>query len=89
MQTIDTAELTEARRCRITQFRGIPATLRVGGVTVRGLVRSVMELKTDPAPRWAVTIFRDNRGPERLESDMSERLDTLQKARAIRVVRSR
>jgi hypothetical protein len=57
VQTIETAELTEARRCRIAQFRGMPATLQVGGVTVRGLVRAVMELKSSPAPRWAVTII--------------------------------
>jgi hypothetical protein len=57
VQTIETAELTEARRCRYAQFRGIPATLQLGGITVRGMVRSVMELKTSPTPRWAVTII--------------------------------
>jgi hypothetical protein len=57
VQTIETAELAEARRCRFAQFRGMPATLHVGGITVRGLVRSVMELKTSPTPRWAVTII--------------------------------
>jgi hypothetical protein len=29
----------------------------VGGITVRGMVRSVMELKNSPTPRWAVTII--------------------------------
>ena len=57
VQTIETAELTEARRCRFAQFRGMPATLQVGGVTVRGLVRSVRELRTSPTPRWVVTII--------------------------------
>ncbi|HEY0912804.1 MAG TPA: hypothetical protein VGD75_21490 [Bradyrhizobium sp.] len=57
MQTIETSEPIEARRCRYAQFRGIPATLQLGGITVRGLVRSVMELKTSPTPRWAVTII--------------------------------
>ena len=57
MQTIETSEQVEVRRCRYAQFRGVPATLQLGGITVRGMVRSVMELKTGPTPRWAVTII--------------------------------
>jgi hypothetical protein len=57
VQTFETAEPAEARRCRFAQFRGIPATLQVGGVTIRGLVRSVMEIKASPTPRWAVTVI--------------------------------
>ena len=57
MQTIETSERVEVRRCRYAQFRGVPATLQLGGITIRGMVRSVMELKSGPTPRWAVTII--------------------------------
>ena len=42
MFTFETADQKEVRRFRIAQFNGRPATIRSGGTTVTGLVRSVL-----------------------------------------------
>ncbi|HEY0331307.1 MAG TPA: hypothetical protein VGC77_19670 [Rhodopseudomonas sp.] len=59
MQTLETTDLKEARRCRIAQFSGRSATLSLGGKSVTGLVRAVREDKSSAVPRWLVTIVAD------------------------------
>jgi hypothetical protein len=55
MFTFETTDQKEVRRFRISQFNGRTATVRSGGSTVTGHVRSVRESKSDPA-RWSITI---------------------------------
>jgi len=55
MFTFETTDQKEVRRFRIAQFNGRTATVRSGGSTVTGHVRSVLESKSDPA-RWTITI---------------------------------
>jgi hypothetical protein len=54
--TFETADQKEVRRFRIAQFNGRIATVRAGGSTVTGHVRSVLESKTSIPQRWTVTI---------------------------------
>ena len=57
MFTFDTTNLKEARSLRIAQYNGRTATVRSGGSTVTGHVRSVLECKSNPrAICWSVTI---------------------------------
>ena len=56
MFTFETTDLKEVRRFRIAQFNGRVATVRSGGSTVTGLVRSVLERKSSVPARWAITI---------------------------------
>jgi len=56
MFTFETADQKEVRRFRIAQFNGRPATVKSGGATVTGLVRSVMEKEASVPPRWTITI---------------------------------
>ncbi len=46
MQTLETTDLKEVRRCRIAQFNGTSRTLKVGETSITGFVRSVREVKT-------------------------------------------
>jgi hypothetical protein len=57
MQTLETTDLKEARRCRIAQFSGRHATVTLGGASVTGLVRAVKEDKSRDPPRWFVTLI--------------------------------
>ena len=43
MFTFETADQKEVRRFRIAQFNGRTATVKSGGATITGHVRSVME----------------------------------------------
>jgi hypothetical protein len=56
MFTFETTDLKEVRRFRIAQFNGRVATVRSGGSTVTGHVRSVLERKLSVPARWAITI---------------------------------
>ena len=55
MFTFETADQKEVRRFRIAQFNGRTATVRSGGSTVTGHVRSVLESKSS-TPAWTITI---------------------------------
>ena len=55
MFTFETSDQKEVRRFRIAQFNGRTATVRSGGTTITGHVRSVLESKSTPQ-RWTITI---------------------------------
>ena len=57
MFTIETIDQKEVRRFRIAQFNGRTATVRSGGSTVTGHVRSVLESKAGLPQRWTITII--------------------------------
>jgi len=56
MFTFETTDNRLARRFRIAQFNGRAATVKSGGSTVTGRVRSVLQSKSSIPPRWTVTI---------------------------------
>jgi hypothetical protein len=56
MLTFETTDQKEVRRFRIAQFNGRTATVRSGGTTVTGHVRSVAENKSALPQRWIITI---------------------------------
>jgi len=56
MLTFETADQKEVRRFRIAQFNGRTATVRSGGSTVTGHVRSVLESKSSTPVLWTITI---------------------------------
>jgi hypothetical protein len=56
MFTFETTDQKEVRRFRIAQFNGRTATIRSGGLTVTGHVRSVLESKSSIPTRWTITI---------------------------------
>ncbi|MDB5612000.1 MAG: hypothetical protein JWP25_8900 [Bradyrhizobium sp.] len=56
MFTFETTDLKEVRRFRIAQFNGRIATVKSGGSTVTGHVRSVLESKSSIPARWTITI---------------------------------
>lgn len=56
MLTFETTDQKEVRRFRIAQFNGRTTTVRSGGSTVTGHVRSVLERKTSNPARWTITI---------------------------------
>jgi hypothetical protein len=57
MITIETADQKQVRRFRIAQFNGRTATVKLGGSTVTGRVRSIVETASGMAPRWIITII--------------------------------
>jgi hypothetical protein len=57
MQTFQTTDLNEVRRCRIAQFSGTSRALKVGDSSVTGFVRSVQEVKSGPTPTWIITVL--------------------------------
>lgn len=56
MLTFETADQKEVRRFRIAQFNGRTATVRSGGSTVTGHVRSVLQSKSGTPVLWTITI---------------------------------
>jgi hypothetical protein len=56
MFTFETTDRKEVRRFRIAQFNGRTASVRSGGSTVTGHVRSVLESKSSTPQRWTITI---------------------------------
>jgi hypothetical protein len=57
MFTYETADQKEVRRFRIAQFNGRTATVKSGGSTITGHVRSVLADETSIPPRWTITII--------------------------------
>ncbi|WP_212501750.1 hypothetical protein [Bradyrhizobium lablabi] len=62
MLTYETTDRKEARRFRIAQFNGRTTTVRSGGATITGRVRSIVESKTSPAA-WVITIIPEEPKP--------------------------
>jgi hypothetical protein len=56
MFTFETTDQKDVRRFRIAQFNGRTATVKSGGSTVTGHVRSVLESKSSIPVRWTITI---------------------------------
>jgi hypothetical protein len=56
MFTFETTDQKEVRRFRIAQFNGRTATVRSGGSTITGHVRSVLESKSSVPVQWTITI---------------------------------
>jgi hypothetical protein len=56
MFTFETTDQKDVRRFRIAQFNGRTATVRSGGSTVTGHVRSVLESKSSIPLRWIITL---------------------------------
>ena len=56
MQTFETTDLKVLTRCRYAQYRGLKATLRVKGMVITGLVRSLREDKSSNPMRWIITL---------------------------------
>jgi hypothetical protein len=57
MFTFETTDQKEVRRFRIAQFNGRTASVRSGGSTVTGYVRSVLESASSVPQRWTITII--------------------------------
>ncbi len=58
MLTFETTDQKEVRRFRIAQFNGRVISVRSGGSTITGHVRSVLESKTGAPARWTISIVR-------------------------------
>ena len=58
MQTLETTDLKEVRRCRIAQFSGTSRTLKVGETSVTGFVRSVREDSSRAQSTWIITVLQ-------------------------------
>ena len=56
MFTFDTTDQKEVRRFRIAQFNGRVATVKSGGSTITGHVRSVLERKSSVPASWSITL---------------------------------
>jgi hypothetical protein len=56
MFTFETTDQKDVRRFRIAQFNGRTATVRSGGSTITGHVRSVLESKSSIPVRWTITL---------------------------------
>jgi hypothetical protein len=57
MFTYETADQKEVRRFRIAQFNGRITTVKSGGSTITGHIRSVLESKSSIPQRWTITII--------------------------------
>jgi hypothetical protein len=57
MFTFETADQKEVRRFRIAQFNGRTTTVKSGGSTITGHVRSVLENESGIPQRWTITII--------------------------------
>jgi hypothetical protein len=58
MFTFGTTDQKDARRFRIAQFNGRMVSVRSGGSTITGHVRSVLESKSGVPARWSITIVQ-------------------------------
>jgi hypothetical protein len=56
MQTFETTDALDVRRCRYAQYSGLPKTLMLCGSTVTGIVRSVMRDMSCTSPKWIIKI---------------------------------
>ncbi len=61
MFTFERTDLREVRRFRIAQFNGRVVSVRSGGSTITGHVRSVLESKSGDPVRWTITIVESER----------------------------
>jgi len=68
MFTFQTADQKEVRRFRMAQFNGRTATVRSGGETIVGHVRSVQEQEATVPPRWTITIVPSSPKPTAVSS---------------------
>ena len=56
LQTFQTSDLVEARRCRRAQFAGRISTVQVSGASVTGFVHSVLEEPFIAPAQWTIKI---------------------------------
>jgi len=56
MFTFEMTDQKVVRRFRIAQFNGRAVSVRSGGSTITGLVRSVRESKSSVPARWTISI---------------------------------
>jgi hypothetical protein len=56
MQTFETTDALDARRCRYAQYSGLPKALLLCGSTVTGMVRSVEEDASCSPKKWIIKI---------------------------------
>jgi hypothetical protein len=56
MPTFETIDPKLAIRCRYAQHRGKKATMILNGSLITGLIRSVMEIKSNNSTRWIITV---------------------------------
>jgi hypothetical protein len=56
LQTFQTSDVIEARRCRRAQFGGVISTVQLNGISMTGLVHSVEEEREVDPVRWTVKI---------------------------------
>jgi hypothetical protein len=56
MQTFETTDVLDARRCRYAQYAGAPKVLTLCGSTIRGVVRSVWENPASTPTNWIIKI---------------------------------
>ncbi len=56
MQVFETTHVQEARRCRYVQFAARRAQLTIAGVTVTGIVHSVLEDASSEPKKWIIKI---------------------------------
>jgi hypothetical protein len=56
MPTFETTDPKLAIRCRYAQHRGKKATFTLNGSPITGLVRSVMEIRSNNPTRWIITV---------------------------------
>jgi hypothetical protein len=57
MQIVEITDPIQTRRCRYAQYRSEKATLKFSGLSVTGMVRSVLEDKSTTPTRWIVSIL--------------------------------
>ena len=57
IQTIETSDPNEAKRCRFAQFYGRIESVTSDEMSVTGLVRSVKEDRSASTARWIITII--------------------------------
>ena len=64
MQTFETTQVSEARRCRSAQFRGVPTRINLSGVSVTGFVHSIREDAVSEPKKWIINIVlpRERKG---------------------------
>jgi hypothetical protein len=56
-EIVEITDSIQARRCHYAQYRGEKATLKLNGLSVTGMVRSVLEDKSTTPTRWIVSIL--------------------------------
>jgi hypothetical protein len=59
VQTFDTSDFVEARRCRRAQFTGQISTVQVSRAAMTGLVHSVEEDPFTSPAQWTIKIFSE------------------------------